>query len=83
MYPNPVSGQLPGHQAGIDRVRPVVLTALTAILGLFPLAVGGGSLWAGFGWVNIFGLAASIPLSLVLLPAFLAVTFRIRRRKGA
>lgn len=67
------------HQAGIDRLRPVVLTALTAILGLLPLTVGGGVFWGAFGWVNVFGLATSIPLSLVLLPAFLALSERFRR----
>jgi multidrug efflux pump subunit AcrB len=71
------------HQAGIDRVRPVVLTALTAILGLLPLTLSGGVFWKAFGWVNIFGLATSIPLSLILLPAMLAVAFRLRERKPA
>jgi multidrug efflux pump subunit AcrB len=64
------------HQAGIDRLRPVVLTALTAILGLIPLTLTGGAFWSAFGWVNIFGLVASIPLSLVLLPALLAISYR-------
>lgn len=67
------------RQAGIDRLRPVVLTALTAILGLLPLTLTGGAFWSAFGWVNIFGLAISIPLSLVLLPALLTLTLRSPR----
>ncbi len=66
--------------AGQDRLRPVVLTALTAILGLLPLTLTNGKLWAGFGWVNIFGLLASIPLSLILLPALIVLAFRLERR---
>jgi multidrug efflux pump subunit AcrB len=67
--------------AGQDRLRPVVLTALTAILGLLPLTLTSGKLWAGFGWVNIFGLLASIPLSLILLPALIVLV--LGRTKGA
>jgi multidrug efflux pump subunit AcrB len=68
--------------AGTDRLRPVVLTALTAVLGLVPLTLGGGRLWGAFGWVNIFGLMASIPLSLILLPALVALAFRFERRSA-
>ncbi len=66
--------------AGQDRLRPVVLTALTAVLGLVPLTLGGGRMWGSFGWVNIFGLVASIPLSLILLPAFIAFAYRLTGR---
>jgi predicted RND superfamily exporter protein len=71
------------RQAGIDRVRPVVLTALTAMLGLLPLTLGGTAVFASFGWVNIFGLATSIPLSLILLPALLALPYRFGRGRAA
>jgi multidrug efflux pump subunit AcrB len=69
-------------QGVVDRIRPVVLTALTAVLGLLPLTLGGGPTWAAFGWVNVFGLLASIPLSLVLVPAFVSLAFRLRRPRA-
>ncbi len=34
-------------------------------------------LLVSYGWVNIFGLAASIPLSLMLLPALLALSLSL------
>ncbi|NTV74734.1 MAG: MMPL family transporter, partial [Holophaga sp.] len=68
------------YHAGQDRLRPVVLTALTAILGLLPLTLFGGPMWGAFGWVNIFGLLASIPLSLIVLPAFVLVAGHLRER---
>lgn len=67
--------------AGRDRMRPVVLTALTAILGLLPLTLS-GALWASFGWVNIFGLLVSIPLSLVVLPAMIVLAPRGGRKRA-
>ncbi|HVO12727.1 MAG TPA: efflux RND transporter permease subunit [Vicinamibacteria bacterium] len=70
-------------QAGQDRLRPVVLTALTAVLGLVPLTLFGGRMWGSFGWVNIFGLIASIPLSLVLLPSFIVLAHRLTSRRRA
>jgi multidrug efflux pump subunit AcrB len=66
--------------AGIDRLRPVVLTALTAVLGLVPLTLSGSPLFTPFGWVNIFGLVTSIPLSMILVPAFVALAFRYGRK---
>jgi multidrug efflux pump subunit AcrB len=65
-------------QAGMDRIRPVVLTALTAVLGLLPLTFKGGPLWSAFGWVNVFGLVTSIPLSLVVVPALMVIVYRRR-----
>jgi multidrug efflux pump subunit AcrB len=66
------------RQAGVDRIRPVVLTALTAVLGLLPLTLKGGPLWSAFGWVNVFGLIVSIPLSLILVPALMVIVCRKR-----
>ncbi len=62
--------------AGHSRLRPVVLTALTAIGGLLPLAVSGHSLWSPFGGVVIAGLLASTVLSLIVMPVIYRLVIR-------
>ncbi len=59
--------------AGKERTRPILMTSLTAILGLLPLVSdkeGGGSLWAPLAMTVIGGLTASTVLILFVLPAF-------------
>lgn len=59
-------------EAGRDRFRPVLMTALTTILGLIPLALGlgdGGEVQAPMARVVIGGLTCSTVVSLVIIPA--------------
>src|SRR2546428_3572610 len=60
-------------QAGRDRLRAVLMTALTAIVGLIPLALGrtsvGGALYYHpLARTVIGGLASSTVLTLIVLP---------------
>lgn len=58
--------------AGRTRLRPIVMTTLTTILGLVPmsLAIGeGAELQAPLARVVIGGLAASTLVTLVLVPS--------------
>jgi HAE1 family hydrophobic/amphiphilic exporter-1 len=58
--------------AGRTRLRPIVMTTLTTILGLVPMSLGlgdGGELQAPLARVVIGGLAASTLVTLVLVPA--------------
>ncbi len=50
------------------RMRPVLLTTITTIGGLLPLAFRGGSLWGPMAWVIIFGLGGATLLTLVVVP---------------
>jgi multidrug efflux pump subunit AcrB len=64
--------------AGEVRFIPIVLTTLTTILGLLPLTLAGGSLWAPMGWVIIGGLISSTFFVLLLVP----VLYQLLTRKS-
>jgi HAE1 family hydrophobic/amphiphilic exporter-1 len=59
-------------QGGRERLRPILMTAATAILGLVPLAVGnsgvGGAYYYPLARTVIGGLTTSTILTLVVLP---------------
>ena len=64
-------------RAGEGRVRPILMTSLTAILGLLPLVFdkeGMGSLWAPLAITVIGGLSASTVLVLFVLPGLYQLT---------
>lgn len=58
--------------AGISRLRPILITAITTIVAMFPLAMGKGEFVAGLGApfaiTVIGGLAMSTLLTLVIIP---------------
>jgi HAE1 family hydrophobic/amphiphilic exporter-1 len=63
-------------QAGKSRLRPVLMTSLTSILGLLPLAVGigeGAEIWQPLGVAIIGGLTVSTALTLVVIPVVYSV----------
>ena len=64
-------------QAGRDRMRPILMTAVTTIVGLTPLALGGaavgGLLYSPMARTVMGGLASSVVLTLLVLP-FVSLT---------
>jgi multidrug efflux pump subunit AcrB len=56
------------RRAGEVRFLPIVLTSLTAIGGLLPLAVQGQALYAPLAWVIIGGLVSSTLLARIVTP---------------
>ncbi len=73
--------------AGKSRLRPVLMTSLTTILGMLPLALGqgeGSEMWRPMGVAVWTGLAFSTFITLVLIPVVYCIfagTGVKRRRK--
>ena len=57
------------------RTRPILLTMVTTIAGLSPLAFSETSLWPPLAWAMISGLLASTVLTLLVVPALYRVLF--------
>lgn len=55
--------------AAQKRIRPILLTSITTVLGLFPLYLFGGPLWEPLAVVIIGGLSIASILTLILIPA--------------
>ncbi|WP_341703555.1 efflux RND transporter permease subunit [Ferrovibrio sp.] len=62
--------------ATIRRFRPIVLTALAAILGMIPLSRS--DFWGPMAYTIIGGLLVATLLTVLFLPALYAAWFRIR-----
>ncbi len=59
------------HAAGKSRLRPVLMTSMTTILGMLPMALGlgnGAELWQPMGIAIVGGLTFSTVLTLVAVP---------------
>jgi len=59
--------------AGIQRLRPVMITVAATILALFPLATHGGPLWQPLCYAQIGGLAVATFITLLLVPVFYSI----------
>jgi multidrug efflux pump subunit AcrB len=60
-------------EAGATRLRPILMTTLTTVVSMIPLAMGIGNnteTMQGLALVNVGGLTASTILSLLMLPVY-------------
>lgn len=71
-----------------SRLRPVLMTTLTTVLGMVPMAIGigeGSEMWQSMGVTIVFGLTLSTLVTLVLIPTLytaLEARFVMRERKA-
>ena len=56
------------QQGSERRFVPVVLTAITTILGLLPLTAQASNLWSPLGWTIIGGMISSTLMTLLVVP---------------
>ncbi|MGB2820288.1 MAG: efflux RND transporter permease subunit [Phycisphaerae bacterium] len=84
-------------RAGATRLRPVLLTAVTTILGLIPMATGvsfdfhrmqlatksdSSQWWASMAIAVIFGLSFATVLTLIVVPTLYVCLYRLAARAG-
>jgi len=59
--------------AGIMRLRPVLITVGATVIALFPLASHGGPLWEPMCYAQIGGLCAATFITLLLVPVLYSI----------
>lgn len=65
-------------KASQKRVRPILLTTATTVLGLIPLYLGGGEMWEPMAIAIIGGLLFSTLLTLGVVPVLYALAYKIK-----
>jgi multidrug efflux pump subunit AcrB len=59
--------------AGIIRLRPVLITVGATVFALFPLAAHGGPLWEPLCYAQIGGLTTATFITLILVPVIYSI----------
>ncbi|MBR5499145.1 MAG: efflux RND transporter permease subunit [Bacteroidales bacterium] len=72
--------------AAKSRLRPILMTTLTTVLGMIPMAVGrgeGSEMWRSLGVVVAWGLSISTLVTLVIIPTVYASLASWQERRAA
>ena len=72
--------------AAKSRLRPILMTTLTTVLGMVPMAIGtgeGSEMWRSLGMVVAWGLSISTLVTLVIIPTVYASLASMQERRAA
>lgn len=67
--------------AAKKRLRPILLTTATTVVGMIPLYLGGGVMWEPMAVAIIFGLLGATVLTLGVVPVLYAIFFGLTPEK--
>ena len=65
--------------AALARARPIIMTTITTVFGLMPLALFGGEFWYGMAIVIMCGLGVGTVLTLGFVPVLYSLMFNSAR----
>lgn len=72
--------------AARSRLRPILMTTLTTVLGMLPMALGkgeGSEMWVGLGVTVAWGLSISTLVTLVVIPTFYCMVAQNQEKRKA
>ena len=67
--------------AAQKRVTPILLTSLTTVFGLMPMAIAGGALWEPMATLMIGGLSVASVITLFFVPCAYFLLFKFGAQK--
>lgn len=73
-------------EAARSRLRPILMSVITTVCGMIPLALGGGAgaeLYQGLGAIIVGGLACSTVFTLFLVPILISLGHDLAERRAA
>lgn len=70
-------------ESGYARIKPILLTTITSIIALVPIALSGDPLFEPLAITIIAGLAFSSLFTLVMIPSLYLVFYRVNRRRNS